>query len=71
MWGWVATAMLFFSLSASAWGLDLDRKIQSENKDVAQVLSTLGRRPNSQTSRFTKKKVYVQLLRAHKHRRHV
>ena len=69
--GLVAVGLLSIILSSSAWALDLDQSIQQQSADAAQVMQTLGRgqRPNQHTSRKTKKKVYVMLMKAHPHKK--
>ncbi|MBX3021859.1 MAG: hypothetical protein KF799_09305 [Bdellovibrionales bacterium] len=78
--GWLPAAMpvLFVALfsSANAMGSALtadpirnfDSVIQQNESDAAQILSTLGRdkKPDSQTSSATRKKLRVQLLPAKK-----
>lgn len=59
-------------LSNAACALDLDQAISQQNSDASQIVKTLGRdkKPNSQTRRHTKKKVYVVLFkRAHSHKK--
>jgi hypothetical protein len=61
-----------FVLSSAAWALDLDQAISQQNSAASQIVKTLGRdkKPNSQTRRHTKKKVYVVLIkRAHSHKK--
>ena len=69
--GWWTAWLLSFLLSSNAWALNYDRSIQSIEKETAQVSKTLGqgKKPNQQTTRRTKKKVYVQLLRVKGQRR--
>ena len=65
--GWLAAGMLSFLLSSPAWALDLDQSIRLQESDSAQILQTLGhgQRVNHTTSRSTKKKVRLVLLRSH------
>lgn len=64
--GWMTVGLLSLVLSSSAWALDLDRSIAQQNQDSSQIVKTLGRgkKVNQETTRRTKKKVYVILFKS-------
>jgi hypothetical protein len=66
--GWMTVGLLSLVLSSSAWALDLDHAIAQQNQDSTQIVKTLGRgkKVNTHTSRRTKKKVYVVMIKAPK-----
>ena len=67
MLGWWVVGLLSMLISLPAWALDLDQTIQQKDSDAQQILQTLGqgKKPDSQTTYKTKKKVYVILLKKH------
>ena len=69
--GWMTVGLLSLVLSSSAWALDLDHAIAQQNQDCSQIAKTLGRgkKVNQQTSRRTKKKVYIVLVKARPHKK--